>query len=477
MVGALLEGARAGLGGALLFEGAAGTGKTALIHEALRSAGDFHTIRMSGVPAERRMPHAGLHRLVRLVSSTASLAVASETSKGPLSIGLALLDEFHQLASIAPVVLVVDDAQWIDDETCEVLGVVARRLSSLPVAALTAARPTRQLRYHFAGIGVMKLDNLAANDALTVIERHSPVPVAESVAATLTSLAAGNPAHLIALTSRLTADQLSGNDPLPELIVGPNRHTGTAAEMSPAEATTINLLGRFAITRGESAIDMREGVAATALKVVALRGEIPSEELEEILWPGAEPGVGRVRMRNVLHRIRETCGELVERDGRVLRLAAGVQVDAHLFEEQARKAFAGYAVGNPQAPMMALEAAALYRGELLPVDRHADWTAAARERCTRLHLAVLEVLEADAFDRGDLSEALRIVEIGIEVDPFDEDRYTRAARVFAERGRPAIAVSLLRRAKAVMEEFGLGSAASIEGLLAELSQRKDPPSA
>src|SRR5258708_37961079 len=59
----LLDGARAGRSGALVLEGEAGVGKTALLEYAIASGSDLRVLRASGVESEMELAFAALHQL------------------------------------------------------------------------------------------------------------------------------------------------------------------------------------------------------------------------------------------------------------------------------------------------------------------------------------------------------------------------------------------------------------------------------
>jgi DNA-binding SARP family transcriptional activator len=186
-----------------------------------------------------------------------------------------------------------------------------------------------------------------------------------------------------------------------------------------------------------------------------MHGQVPVDELVETLWPEAGPGVGRTRLRNVLSRVRETVGDLVARDGDLVRLAVGTDVDARRFEEQAAKALAASTAGDPAAVEMARVAVASSSGELLPGDRFAAWTTVPRERLSRWYLALIDVLIDDAVATDRPAEAVRLLEEAIALDRYEEDRYARAARILVGRGWRSRASAMVRRARAVAAELGV----------------------
>src|SRR3954451_3914896 len=137
----LLDGARVGRSGALVLEGEAGMGKTALLDYAIASASDLRVLRAVGVESEMELAFAGLHqlcapvldRLERLpVPQRDALLTTFGLRAGPvpggLLVGLAVLSLLSEVADERPVVCVVDDAQWLDSASEHVLALAARRL-------------------------------------------------------------------------------------------------------------------------------------------------------------------------------------------------------------------------------------------------------------------------------------------------------------------------------------------------------------
>lgn len=402
-----LDRASKGEGSALCIDGPPKSGKTGLLAAALDSV-EGTVLRVDGFEVESRLAAAGLSRISGYVSHPSTGVLAHVHADGPLMTGLSLLERLRDLSEEQLVVLAGDDAHWLDTFTLEVLGIIGRRIERDRIAVVLAGEPSADFDRCMVGIDRITLE---------------PPPRAVS--------AADNPAN--------------------------------------RRKAHIRLLGRFEVRVGDVVVSLGDGAPATLLKAVALRAQAPAEEVEEILWPGAEPGLGRARMRNVIHRIRNACGPLVERDGRTLRLATGVEVDVHAFEECSLKAIAALEAGTPDARKSAWEALSLYTGELLPVDRHADWTAVARERLSRLYSSLFDHLEIDASERGDTAEALRVIERAIELDPYDEARYIRGARLLVERGSTGPAASMLRSAQVSMEGTGMDPSRALSDVLKKLS--------
>src|SRR5918994_1256944 len=147
----LLENVRAGQSAVLVVRGEAGVGKTALLHYCARQASGFRVARIAGVESEMELPFAGLHQLCapmlgRLGAlpepQQAALGVALGRSSGPVPdrflVALAALSLLAEVAVERPLLCLVDDAQWLDGASGQVLGFVGRRLLAESVAIVFA---------------------------------------------------------------------------------------------------------------------------------------------------------------------------------------------------------------------------------------------------------------------------------------------------------------------------------------------------
>src|SRR5262245_59618418 len=151
----LLADAEERSGGAMIVRGRAGIGKTALI-EAVRARADergLRTLIATGVPSEANLPFAGLHQLLQpLLDNLDSLPGPqrealeaafgrSDTAEPDLfRIALAALELLGDAAAETPLLLIAEDATWLDGSTSDVLGFIARRLRSDPIVLLLAVR-------------------------------------------------------------------------------------------------------------------------------------------------------------------------------------------------------------------------------------------------------------------------------------------------------------------------------------------------
>jgi DNA-binding CsgD family transcriptional regulator len=204
-------------GGALVVRGEAGIGKTALLEFAERSADDLgiRVLRTAGAPAETHMAFAGLHRLLRpRLDAAAALpapqrealaaafglgdGAASGTPPDLFLIALAALDVLSDAAAQAPLLVLVEDAHWLDAPTAEVLSFVARRVQVEPVLLLFAVRDGYAAGLDEARLPELRLEGLDDADAERLLDlgAHRLAPAARR---RLLDAAAGNPLALVEL--------------------------------------------------------------------------------------------------------------------------------------------------------------------------------------------------------------------------------------------------------------------------------------
>jgi len=273
---------------------------------------------------------------------------------------------------------------------------------------------------------------------------------------------------------------------LAERLVAAAAGAGSRAAASlPVEnlPLTVYVLGRFAVVRGGVEVPLPPGRPEKLVKFLAARpgGRAHVEEAVEALWPNVSPTSGRKRLRNVLSRLREACSELVVRQGEILSIDDRVEVDAHLFERDARRALGengGSAGGHADAVATARAAVARYAGELLPDDLYEPWAAAPRERLRLRCLSLLDLLAAASRANNNSHEELIALERAMEVDPDDAGRYLAAAESLRAQGKRLAAYSMLLRAKSALTAAGLPAPRAFAELAQELrndvAQGNDP---
>jgi DNA-binding CsgD family transcriptional regulator len=216
----LLAEVRAGRSGVLVLRGEAGVGKTALLDYVLGSAEDLRVVRAAGVESEMELPFAALQqmcgpaldRLGRLPDPQRdALGTAFGLQTGPAPdrflIGLAVLSLLSEVAADRPLVCVIDDAQWLDRASAQVLAFAARRLLAESVLVIFASRePGAELR----GLPELAVAGLPDADARELLASALPWPLDEQVAEQVVAEARGNPLALLELPRGLSPTQLAG---------------------------------------------------------------------------------------------------------------------------------------------------------------------------------------------------------------------------------------------------------------------------
>lgn len=229
----LISGACSGVGGALVVAGEAGIGKTSILGAAVQTATpEMHVVAVQGVESERDLPFAALSTLLRQVSPAleglpgpqrAALGVALGNDDGPrpsrLALGSALLAALAAAGTQRPLLVVVDDIQWLDRPSADAIAFCARRVRGERVAVLIGRRSGTPQSDVVAGIDGLTLTGLGLADVLGVLPDLHP-----RVASTLVDAAAGNPLAVIEAAAALEPEVRDGRRPLHTLpITDPER--------------------------------------------------------------------------------------------------------------------------------------------------------------------------------------------------------------------------------------------------------------
>jgi DNA-binding CsgD family transcriptional regulator len=270
----VLASAVQGMSAALVLRGEAGTGKSALLDYAVESARDLGVIRLVGIESEAELGFAALHQILvpylrDLESLPGPLRQALATAFGireggppdRFLVGLASLTLLSAAASERALLCVIDDAQWLDQESAEVLAFVARRLYADAVGMLFAVRDPSGRHISFDGLPSLRVPGLQPDDARQLLASVATAGLHSGVSDQLVVQTGGNPLALIELVRELAPAQLAGEMSLPEPIPPGRslqaRFRGQARRL-PA-ATQALLLTAAADPTGDPALIWRAG--------------------------------------------------------------------------------------------------------------------------------------------------------------------------------------------------------------------------
>lgn len=227
----------------LWIAGAPGTGKTALCEWAMEQAPSFSTVTVECVEGESDLALGVVQSVVRglrrhldglpnYFRETLQALIEEGSSGGePFSLATSLLALVALAAERQPLMLVLDDVQWIDPTSDTILGFVLRRLDADAVLVLAASRSTA------VGLGlgsmaeVVELGGLSDQAAAALIGESGPMSAL--VVRAIVAATGGVPLAIKEIASQLTVRQQQGLDPLPEpLPVGERLLTAYQARLA-----------------------------------------------------------------------------------------------------------------------------------------------------------------------------------------------------------------------------------------------------
>jgi DNA-binding CsgD family transcriptional regulator len=420
----LLDGARAGRSGALVLEGEAGVGKTALLEYAVASASasNLTILGAVGVESEMELAFAALHqlcgpvldRMERLpVPQRDALLTTFGLRTGPVPdrflVGLAVLSLISEVADENPLVCVVDDAQWLDRASAQCVAFVARRLLAESVVMLFAAREQSDL---LRGLPGLVVEGLRAADARSLLASVIPGPLDERVADELLAETRGNPLALLELPRGLTAAQLAGGFALPGALSLSGRIEESFVnrlEALPAETQRL-LLAAAAEPLGDRALlgraAKRLGVTAAALAPAESAGLLEIGSRVRFRHPLVRSAIYRAAAANDRRRVHRALGEAtdprVDPDRRAWHLAeAAVGPDETVAAELERAAGRAQARGGVAAAAAFHERSALLTSDPDRRGQRMLTAASAKQNSGALDAALALLVEVEA---GELDE-------------------------------------------------------------------------
>jgi hypothetical protein len=163
-----------------------------------------------------------------------ALGLRSGTAPDKFLVGLAALNVLAEVAEEGPLLCLVDDAQWLDQASAQVLAFVARRLAAERVALVFALRDVSETDASetdagetdvqpFTGLPELRLDGLADGDARTLLAAGVHAPIDDVVRERVVAEARGNPLALLELPRSAQQARLAGGFELPDAVSVPRR--------------------------------------------------------------------------------------------------------------------------------------------------------------------------------------------------------------------------------------------------------------
>src|SRR4051812_11289536 len=406
-------------GGALLVRGEAGIGKTVLLANGAALAGEagMGVLTMVGTESEVHLPYAGLHQILHPLragigvlsvpqrdAARAALGMTDQVVPDAYLVGLAVLNLLADVAAHAPVMVIAEDAHWLDPSSADVLGFVARRVQSEPIVLVVAVRDGAASPLEGAGLPSLIVERLSEDAAAGLLDAVAP-GLAAAVRRRLLEEAAGHPLALTELPG--AAQALAGADALrpAPLPLTARLEQAFPARVSELPAATRTVLLVAALNDSTSVAEALEAGALVVGAKVDVTVLVPAVEARLV-----DLGSGTVSFRHPLMR-------------------SAIPQTVSLAERQAAHAALAEATrGQP--------------------DRRAWHRASATADPDETIAAELESTANRAQRRGGVGAAVAALEraAGLSAGPVHRaERLLRAADLAVESGRRDVVVRLLEQ--------------------------------
>jgi DNA-binding CsgD family transcriptional regulator len=344
---AFLESVRAGAG-ALVVEGVAGIGKTVLWRTLVEQAVDrgYAVLSCQAERSEARLSLVGLADLLGGLTDEV-LATLPEPQRDAIEVALlrrppgggvveprtlaaGLRSILARLASEAPLIIGIDDVQWLDESTVRAVAFAARRLAGLRVGLLVTERTPSQSpdplgleRSMCAHRRVVQLNGLSVAALRMLLEAQLGWAYRRSMLVRVAETSGGNPLFALEIARSLgPAPSIGPGDPLPvpdglrELIAGRVKALPPAARRALLAAAALARPSVGLVARSSSAAGLAAAEEAGILKVDGDRVVFGHP-----LYRFAVYGSASTRRRRELHRRLATA--VLDPEERARHLALG----------------------------------------------------------------------------------------------------------------------------------------------------------
>lgn len=457
----------------LTIAGEAGAGKSTLWRAGIAAAADAgcRVLRSEPSASDAEAPFAGLSDLLSGVLPEVAdvipgpqrealevallLRPAGDTPLSAHAVVLAVLAALRSCLETGPVLIAIDDVQWLDAGSLEALAFAVRRITAGPLGVLLAARTEAPadpltinappLSYGWRDLPATVPDvgriDLAPLDQWQ-IQNLLPRTVTAAQARLAAAQSRGNPFWAIQVAASLEAAEA----PVPELALTLTRRLARSLSQPAADAPAA---GRIAVPDAITVLDHLAGDPAAALDAAVLAGVVVQAggrvaAAHPLIGAAAVESLPPGRRLSIYRRLAETASS-PESHARFAALAAGPGPDPRVADALDAAAEAAHA-------RAANAAAGQFAAQAVSFTPPSDAAAMARRRIRAGELLFqagdidgsvehLEALDTDLLRAPDLERALPLL-----IDVVELVRGPAAAAAMVERGVDAAGPDPRRRA-------------------------------
>ncbi|RKS75305.1 regulatory LuxR family protein [Motilibacter peucedani] len=303
-----------GAGGSVGLTGEPGAGKSAVqahLADLARAAGAT-VLGARGSSSESHLPYAALHQVLspllgrapelpapQRTALLASFGLADAPEVNPFFTSLAALELLVDAAGAAPVLVCLDDLQWMDRPSVDALAFVARRIADERVLLLSSAHTESTLLGDERTTTWVRLGGLSEADAHELVLRRAPALEPE-LRARVVELAGGNPLALVEL-ARSAQDPAREWSEL-ELPLTGRLERAYLARADELDAPARAVLDVAALDDGDDLAPVLAAAALVAGQDVGPGAAVPARELALLTVAGTTYAVAHPLVRSALRR-------------------------------------------------------------------------------------------------------------------------------------------------------------------------------
>jgi DNA-binding CsgD family transcriptional regulator/tetratricopeptide (TPR) repeat protein len=319
LVTSCLADARTGTSSVIVFNGDPGIGKSALLAEA-RGAADGVVLSTVGVESESDIAYVNLADVFRhhyshlnTIPERQADALASVFAIGPsrpadrFIVGAATLNLLAAIAADGPVLVTIDDAQWIDQASFEALLFAGNRLEVEGIVLMFAVRSGQPVTQQLSRFQILTLAGLDVRAARALVAREGFHGMSEASTSRLIEESGGNPLALLTLPATMKADDFAmwalGAEPLPISSVMEHAFRGSIRVLPDPTRRALRLLA--VLGASGTAQHFRSALEAEHLSVDDLD---PAEDAGLITYQRGQPEFRHPLVRAASYRTSSSAG-------------------------------------------------------------------------------------------------------------------------------------------------------------------------